>query len=211
MPGMYIEGRRIRNLGDVQRNYQYEVTFVNAGSLIPGWKEDDVTIRARSFSLPSRGNEVIESNYGAMKQYFAGKPTFSPTTDITFEETESQGVARFLHAWQQKVFNVYDGHGNFSRKRGNAGGNISTDGICDLVKITAYRADNTPEDNKYFFINAWLQNVAEVNIDFSQASDSVKFVATIQYDFWVYGENEPVFNAEGGSSSNIGTNAGVVE
>ena len=211
MPGMYIEGRGIRNLADVQRNYQYEVTFMNAGGLIPGWTEDDVTIRARSFSLPSRGNEVIESNFGAMKQYFSGKPTFSPTTDITFEETESQGVGRFLHTWQQKIFNLYDGHGNFSRKRGNAGGTILQDGICDLIKITAYRVDNTPEDNKYFFMNAWLQNVAEVNIDFSQASDSVKFVATFQYDFWVYGENEPTFNSNGGNAANIGLNAGVKE
>lgn len=211
MPGMYIEGRGIRNFADVQKNYQYEVTFMNAGKLIDGWTEDDVTLRARSFSLPSRGNEVIESNFGAMKQYFPGKPTFSTTTDITFEETESQGVSRFLHAWQQRLFNLYDGHANFSRKRGNAGGTILQDGVCDLIKITAYRVDNTPEDNKYFFMNAWLQNVAEVNIDYSQASDAVKFVATFQYDFWVYGENEPTFNSNGGNASNVGVNAGVKE
>lgn len=208
---MYIEGRGIRNFADVQKNYQYEVTFMNAGKLIDGWTEDDVTLRARSFSLPSRGNEVIESNFGAMKQYFPGKPTFSTTTDITFEETESQGVSRFLHAWQQRLFNLYDGHANFSRKRGNAGGTILQDGVCDLIKITAYRVDNTPEDNKYFFMNAWLQNVAEVNIDYSQASDAVKFVATFQYDFWVYGENEPTFNSNGGNASNVGVNAGVKE
>lgn len=208
---MYIEGRGIRNFADVQKNYQYEVTFMNAGKLIDGWTEDDVTLRARSFSLPSRGNEVIESNFGAMKQYFPGKPTFSTTTDITFEETESQGVSRFLHAWQQRLFNLYDGHANFSRKRGNAGGTILQDGVCDLIKITAYRVDNTPEDNKYFFMNAWLQNVAEVNIDYSQASDAIKFVATFQYDFWVYGEKEPTFNSNGGNASNVGVNAGVKE
>jgi hypothetical protein len=208
---MYIEGRGIRKLSDVQRNYQYEIVFRNAGALVPGWAEDDVTIRARSFSLPSRGNEVIESNYGAMKQYFPGKPTFSPTTDITFEETESQGVARFIHAWQQKIFNLYDGHANFSRKRGNTGGNISSDGICDMVIIKAFRVDGTEEDNKYFFVNAWLQNVSEVNVDFAQASDSTKFTITIQYDFWAYGKDEPTFNAAGGNPSNIGVNAGVSE
>ena len=210
MAAFSIEGRKIRNFADVQRNYQYEIIFRNAAALIPGWDEEDVTLRARSFTIPQRGNEVIESNFGAMKQYFTGKPTFSQTIDVSFEDTESQGVARFLHAWQQKIFNVNDGHANYSRKRGNSGGNIATDGICDLMIIKAYRVDGTELDNKYFFINAFLQNVNEVNIDYSQASDSVKFTATFQFDFWDYGKEDPTFST-GGTGSNVGNNPGVVE
>lgn len=209
MAGMYIEGRGIRNFADVQKNYQYEIVFRNAGGLI-GWTDDDVTLRAQSFTIPSRGNEVIEVNYGAMKQHFAGKPTFTYTTDVTFVETESQGVARFLHAWQQKIFNLYEGHTNYARKRGSAGGNITSDGYCDTVVIKAYRADGTEEDNKYFFVNAWLQNISDVNVDYSQTSDAIKFTATLQFDFWTYGKEEPVFNV-GGATNEIGTNPGVVE
>lgn len=210
MAGMYIEGRKIRNFADVQHNYLYEITFKNAGALI-GWGEEDITLRARSFTIPSRGNEVIESNFGAMKQYFPGKPVFTGTTDVTFEETQSQGVARFIHAWQQKIFNLYDGHANYSRKRGNSGGNIATDGICDLVVIKAFRVDNTEEENKYYFVNAWLQNVNDVNVDYSQASDGVKFTITLQYDFWTYGKEDPKFNDQGGSNQVPGTNPGVKE
>jgi len=198
MPGgLYIEGRNIRNFADIQRNYNYEVSFINAGSLIPGWTSDDVTLRARSFTIPQRGNEAIESSYGAMKQFFPGKPTFSNTSDITFEETESQGVATFLYSWQQKIFDVTAGHSNYSRKRGNnAAGSIADTGICDHIVITAYRnggagTDPSQEPNKYYLYNAWLQNVAEVNIDYNQAGDSVKFNATFQYDFWVYSPTDP--------------------
>lgn len=213
MAGMYIEGRKIQRFADVQRNYNYEIVFQNAASLVDGWEQDDVTLRARSFTIPTRGNEAIESNYGAMKQFFPGKPTFSNTMDITFEETESQGVARFLHAWQQKIFNVNDGHANYSRKRGNNGGNIASksDGVCDVVEIRAYKQDGTLEDNKYFLQNAWLQNVAEVNLDFSQAGDAIKFVATIQYDFWSYGTEVPLFGATGGSPEVVGRNDSIKE
>ena len=211
MAGMYIEGRGIRNFADVQKNYQYEIKFTNAGRLVPGWGEEDVTLRAQSFTIPSRGNEVIEVNYGAMKQHFAGKPTFTYTTDVTFVETESQGIARFIHAWQQKIFNLYEGRANYSRKRGSAGGNILTDGYCDTVVIKAFRADGTVEDNKYFFVNAWLQNVAEANIDFSQTSDAIKFTVTLQFDFWTYGKEEPGFNVGGGTGAEMGTNPGIVE
>lgn len=210
MAGMHIEGRKIRNFADIQRNYNYEIIFRNAAVLVPGWGEEDVTLRARSFTIPQRGNEAIESNYGAMKQFFPGKPTFTYTTDVTFEETESQGVARFLHAWQQKIFNINDGHANYSRKRGSNGGTIATDGICDVVIIKAYKQDGTEEDNKYFFVNAWLQNVADVNIDFNQAGDSIKFVATLQFDFWDYGTTDPTFGT-GGIGEIVGTNPGISE
>jgi hypothetical protein len=210
MAGMFIEGRKIRNFADVQRNYNYEITFVNAASLVDGWNDEDVTLRARSFTIPQRGNEAIESNYGAMKQFFAGKPTFSNTMDVIFEETESQGVARFLHAWQQKIFNINDGHANYSRKRGTNGGTIAIDGICDTIIIRAQRQDGAVEDNKYFLINAWLQNVGEVNIDFNQAGDGVKFTATLQFDFWSYGTEAPTFGT-GGSGEIVGTNSDISE
>ena len=33
---MYIEGRKIKNYADIQKNYQFEVKFSNAHSLIGG-------------------------------------------------------------------------------------------------------------------------------------------------------------------------------
>lgn len=189
--GLYIEGRKIKNFSDIQKNYNYYITFTGAGSLI-GWTGEDITLRARSFSIPQRGNEAIESSFGAMKQFFPGKPTFSNTLDITFEETESQGVATFLNAWQQKIFDLNAGHSHYIKKRGTAQGMVGADGICDVAYIVGVKQGGdangpTEEPNRYWFQNIWLQNVAEVNIDYNQAGDSVKFNCTFQFDFWSFG------------------------
>lgn len=212
MPGMYIEGRRIKNFADIQKNYQFEVNFSKAHGLVNGWSEEDVTLRARSFSLPQQGFEAIESNFGAMKQFFPGKPTFSNTTEIIFEETHSQGVQRFLNAWKKKIFDVTAGHSNYERKRGNGGiGNAISDGICDLITITAFDNRNNPLDNKYFFYNAWLQNVNEVSLDYSQAGDAVKFNATFQFDFFDFGVSPSQIDPNNVLSTNVDVNSGIKE
>lgn len=202
---LYIEGRRIRNFADIQRAFLYEITFSTAYKLVPGWQEEDITLRARSFSLPQRGNEPIESNFGAMKQFFPGKPTFGNTIQIQFEETESQAVQRFLFAWQQRIFNVDVGHAGFTRKRGSDTGtgtyidNTETTGVCDLVTIKGFRYNGDPLGNKYFLYNVWLQNVDDVSLDYSQ-NEAVKFNATFQFDFWTFGTAEPSFNSTGSTS-----------
>lgn len=205
---MYIEGRRIKSFSDIQRNFNYEITFDSAHTFIPGWDAEDVTLRVRTFSVPSRGNEPIESNFGAMKQFFAGKPTFSNTMQITFEETESQKVQSFLHAWQQRIFNINEGHANHERKRGTNGGGISDRGICDVATIKAYRFNNEELENKYYLINTWLQNVDDVSIDYSQ-NEAIRFNATFQFDFWTYGSSRPSFGEN--TNFKFGYNDGIKE
>lgn len=197
--GMYIEGRKIRNFADIQRNFDYEISFKSAHNFIDEWEEEDVTLRARTFSLPQRGNEAIESNFGAMKQFFPGKPTFGNTLQVTFEETESQRVQNFLFAWQQRIFDLNRGHAGHSRKRGDNTtpyintADDTTGGICDIVVIKAFRFNGEELDNKYYIYNCWLQNVDDVSIDYSQ-NEAIKFTATFQFDFWTYGASEPTFS-----------------
>ena len=214
---LYIEGRRIRNFADIQRAFLYEITFSTAYKLVDGWKEEDITLRARSFSLPQRGNEPIESNFGAMKQFFPGKPTFGNTIQITFEETESQAVQRFLFAWQQRIFNVDVGHANFTRKRGDDSGNnayidnTASTGVCDLVTIKGFRFNGEELGNKYYLYNVWLQNVDDVSLDYSQ-NEAVKFNATFQFDFWTFGKSVPSFNSQGSTSPiSVDTNSAISE
>lgn len=209
--GMYIEGRKIKGFADILRNFDYEITFKNAHTLMNGaFDSEDITLRARTFSIPERGNEPIESNYGAMKQFFPGKPTFGNTLQVTFEETESQKVQSFLYSWQEKIFSITEGHARHNRKRGDGGSLIGpneSNGICDLITITAYRFNGDEVENKYYFTNAWLQNVDAVTIDFSQ-NESIKFNATFQFDFWTYGPNDPTF---GPGTNIIGLNSNIQE
>lgn len=207
--GFYIEGRRIRKFADIQRNFDYEITFSNMTNLLGsnGWDAEDVTLRVRTFSLPQRGNEPIESNFGAMKQYFPGKPTFGHTMQVQFEETESQRTQNFLFKWQQLIFDINAGHSTVNRKRGD---NNYADGICEIATITAYRYNGEALDNKYYIYNMWLQNVDDVTIDYSQ-NEAVKFNATFQFDFWTYGTVRPDFSTDGSSTSSVSQNSSISE
>jgi len=186
--GLYIEGRAIKGFADIVRNYNHEISFSNDQGFLDGmWGDEDFTLRARSFSLPQRGNEVIESNFGGMKQFFPGKPTFGNTLVVKFEETESQKVQRFLGDWQQKIFNINAGHAEYYSKRGTPGAG-GMQGICETITVTSYGVNGEPLENKYFFKNAWLQNVDEVTIDYS-TSEAIQYSATFQFDFWTYGKD----------------------
>jgi hypothetical protein len=96
---------------------------------------------------------------------------------------------------QERIYNVNTGHGEYDSKRGTG----SKDGIADTITITSF--DNSGEElpNRYFFINAWLQNVEEVSIDYSQ-SEAVRYQATFQYDFYTYGKTSLEFGANATST-----------
>lgn len=204
--GLYIEGRSIAAFADIVRTYNHEIHFTNSNSFLGSdWGDEDFTLRARSFSLPSRGNETIESNFGGMKQFFPGRPTFSNTVQVTFEETESQKVQRFLNDWQQRIYNVNTGHGDYFAKRGSTTGK---DGICETISIISFDNSGEELENKYYFVNAWLQNVEEVSIDYTQ-SEAVRYQATFQYDLFTYGKSAPAFGQ--GVSVEVGTNNNMGE
>ena len=88
--GIFHIEDRLKNQPDIIRSYAWEVIIPEIGSVSESAKDsEDLVIRARITSIPSRGNEKIESNFVGMKQFFPGKPTFSNTISITFEEFES--------------------------------------------------------------------------------------------------------------------------
>lgn len=186
--GMFIEGRRLKNFGDIQRNFMFEVTFMNAANknFITGWDSEDLTLRSRSCVLPQRGTDAIESNFGGMKQFFPGKPTFSNTTQITFEETESNGVGIFLYNWHQRIFDITKGHSNVSRKRMDSDTAAGAGGIVDIIRVTPIRYNGDLYESSVYFYNAWLQQVDDVSMDYT-GSEAVKYNATFQFDFWLMG------------------------
>ena len=87
-------------------------------------------------------------------------------------------------------------------------GTGSSDGICETITITSYSCDGYELDNKYFFVNAWLQNVEEVSIDYSQ-SEAIRYTATFQYDFFTYGTELPAFGQD--AQEVVGGNDGIDE
>jgi len=143
-----------------------------------GIGDDELVIRCRTAVLPQRGNEPIEAVFMGMKRYYPGKPVFSHTLAVTFEEFEDRKVSAALYAWQQDIFDIETNGASLVTGKGD---------IVRTATLQLYGYDGEPinggDKSKIEFHNAWVQDVAEVALDYA-ASDSVKYAVTFQYDRW---------------------------
>ena len=84
MPNLTLEGR-LKQLPDIQRSWLWEFYIPNVNTIpFAGVTEEDLVIRARTCTLPSRGNEALESYFMGFKQFFPGKPLFGNTMEVQF-------------------------------------------------------------------------------------------------------------------------------
>jgi len=170
----------LKKLGDVQRTYTWKV-FIPDISKVTNTKidADNFILRARSVSLPSRGNDPIESYFYGMKQVFPGRPVFTNTMSITLEEFEDQKLLKALYEWQENIYStdLKSGH------PGNASLGSKTQYAVDVL-LRMYKQFENEELDKYVRVkNAWISNIDEVNLDYT-AQDSVKYNLTLAYDWW---------------------------
>jgi hypothetical protein len=190
MSNFTIEGRKLATAPDIQRTWLWEWVILGIGNIAPdGFGLEDLIIRCRSTSIPSRGNEVIESNFMSMKQYFMGKPIIESTIATQFEEFEDQKIMQFLYSWRQAIFNIgpkksdsvvtklVGDPGSAARKSSKRKGLSKT---CYL-RMYAFNGDLLPYSIK--FINAWPENVESVSLDYA-GGESVKYNVTWRFDFW---------------------------
>lgn len=184
MPDFTIEGRRIKNLPDVQRTWLWEFVVSNIGDLIDIGAdnlEDDLIIRARSCTIPGRGIEIIPSNFMGMQQLFAGRPTFDRAITVNFEETEDQLMSKFLYDWNQAFYDVVPGGATAGVARAETKRELTR-----TVYLNMYHFGGTNDDileRRVKFWNAWPSTVADVGLNY-ETSDSVKYDVTFSFDFW---------------------------
>lgn len=170
-----IDGR-MKNERDIQRNWKWEL-WIPKPKAVTNWDMDDMIIRCRSAVIPGRGNEPIESNFNGQKQFFPGKPLFPNTFITMFEEFEDKKVSKFLYSWQQAM---HDYSGETSNP-GSAKSGSKKD-ITSQMKLRQYGVDGKIIQD-LIFVNAWVQNVDDVTMDYTGA-ESVKYSVTFQYDYW---------------------------
>ena len=162
-------------VGDIARVYMWDLTIPARG----GVSDRDLLIRCRTAAIPSRGNEPIESVFMGMKQFFPGKPIFTNTLAVTFEEFEDRKISTALFAWQQDIFDTK-----------NAGAALEDDkaSIAETITLQLYgfKGEVLPANDKVFFRNAWPQNIDDITLDYT-ANESIKYSVTFQFDHWDLG------------------------
>ena len=167
---------RMSDLPDIQRQYLYELEI----PALDGITQDDMILRVRSAVIPQRGIEVIESNFMGMKQFFPGKPTFSHTLTVDFEEFEDQKVLQYFYAWFEKM-NVLDPNNDQS---GVAKKSEDKKSISEDITLKMYSFDGTKLEKKIKFVKAYPETFADSTLGYAN-NDSVKMNVTFRFDYWL--------------------------
>ena len=173
--------KRLNRLPDVQRTYLWELMVPRIDQVTDTITDpEDFIIRSRSVSLPSRGNEPIESFFLGMKQMFSGRPIFTNIINVMLEEFEDQAVLQAIYEWQENVFSVdvNNGQAGASKKA------QKRDGYATDMYINMFAQDKTQLGKTIKCVNCWPSQVDEVPLDF-QAQDSVKYNVSFSFDYFV--------------------------
>jgi len=179
MANFTIEGRA-KAIGDIQRNFMYEVSIPNIGDILSDYNDEEpMVIRARTAVIPGRTNEPIESVFMGMKQQFPGKETFAHTFEVQYEESEDQFVAKWLYAWKEQIFTVNPD----AESAGASQAAAKRDRQATDLFLKMYKYDGSLMQQAIRFYNAWPAAVADVSMDYT-ANESVKYSVTFEYDFW---------------------------
>ncbi len=174
----HIESR-LKNSADIIRTYNWEILIPGIGSVCDSLKDmEDLVVRARSVNLPQRGTETIESYFMGMKQKFPGRPTFSDSITVTFEEFEDQKISLGMAEWANRIFDT--------RSNSPTGGTSQVKKKRDIAKeiiIRQYAYDGSPLKFGVHLFNAFISNADEVALDYN-ANDSVKIPVTFAFDWF---------------------------
>lgn len=181
MANLTIEGRA-KTLPDIQRSWMWELLIPSIADVTNGIMGDveDLVIRARTATIPARGNEPIESQFIGMKQFFPGKPTFGNTFDVNIEETEDQIVHRALTTWQNLIFSISP----TTLTGGQSLRPLKRD-VAKDVYLLMYRYNGDEMRERIRFYNCFVQNVGDVSMSYTE-NGSVQFTCTFQFDFWTF-------------------------
>jgi hypothetical protein len=174
MAGFSIDSR-MADVGDIQRQYLYELEIPTIGSVT----QDDMIVRVRSAVIPQRGVEPIESNFMGMKQFFPGKPTFSHQLVVDFEEFEDQKVLQYFTSWFEEM-NVLDPN---SEQSGVASKGWDKSSIARDITLKMYKYDGSTLSKSIKFVKAWPETMSDSALTYTGA-ESVKFSCTFRFDYW---------------------------
>lgn len=188
-----IEGRAGSVIKDIQRSWMWEVSFPGLASVVSlpasldlgsGGLDEELTVRAKSITIPARGIEMIPSNFGAFVQQFPGKHSIDQTVSINFEESENGNLHLIMTEWINTVFNIKSGH---SKKAGGKRGILGTSYVLPNMVLTLKNYAGESRDKQIIYKNVVPQSVGSVEMSYDSNSSQI-FAVTFQYDLWFLGK-----------------------
>ena len=168
---------RTSNLGTVQKTYNWQIRISKPSGVLGTDWTSDLLLKAKTASIPGVTINNIESMFMGMKQNYAGNATLEHTLSVEFEEFEDQKVHGYLHAWVNTIFDSQ------SVQDGGGGSVANKSDYATTIELQLYSSDRKKLPKKITFHNAWIQNVAQVDLSYGDAG-AVKFSTTFQWDYY---------------------------
>jgi hypothetical protein len=178
--GFHINQRLNKIDADVARIYNWEMTFPDIAKVTTSISDaEDFIIRTRNSTIPSKGNEKIQTDFMGMKAFFAGKPVFTNTITLLAEEFEDLLISKGMYEWNENVFStslksVSPGSSLKHQKKG---------GYAINAFLKLYSQDGTILDKQWKLYNVFPENVDDVSLDYA-GNDSIKYSMTFSFDTW---------------------------
>jgi hypothetical protein len=185
MPNFHID-QRLKNQRDIVRTYQFDLIFPQIDKVCTSFKDpQDLLVRCKSAVIPSRGNEIIETNLYGMKQFFPSKPTFGHVLNVTIEEWSDQKSLKAIDEWQNLIFQTDPngpnaGASQVSQKRQGTGKSFALDGF-----ITQYDYNGIQLGQRIQFVNAFPTQRDDVQLSYN-SSEAIMYNVSFQFDYWKF-------------------------
>lgn len=189
MANFSTEGREAAIIKDVQRSFMWQVSMPTIGYLIdPSLAPDiveELRVRARTVSIPSRGIETLTTEFMGMKQLYAGKPSMTQTVAITFMESENLNMFAILNNLLQNTFSYKTGHSTLVGPKRSALTSYAQDIHINLLKY-----DGTAASDKTMVLkNAFLTNVEDISLSYA-SNEVVQIGTTWSFDLMYFKKDD---------------------
>ena len=99
---------QVRNMGDVQLSYKFNMKFTKIPSNVTG-NAEDLNVRCQSSTLPTKSITDIPIEVHGHKTHQNGKGTYSDSIELVFFETVDNKVKEFMRTWRELSSTVNTG------------------------------------------------------------------------------------------------------
>jgi len=176
---------QLAELPDVVKQYLYQVRFIfeSKSELAGILNTDDLMIRARQVTVPSKTFGELDTQYMGTKLLYPGRATVSGDTTIVWDEFQDMGVSRQLHMWANCLMNQgfkEDIGGGSNEMTGGAISNYASD-YCATIEIKMFKSTLKEElPIKWVLYRCWPKTVSDFQLDHN-ADGKVTRSATFSY------------------------------
>lgn len=147
--------------------------------------EEDLIIKCREATIPSKTFTDISTSYYGQKRKFPGRVEFSNLLVLQYEETERQTIKKFIDLWQNIILNS-----EFKNQDSLAGSSIfDKQDFMTEINLIMYAYSGIQLDKSIVFYNCWPKEISEVPLSYTSNSDLVRYTINFSFDYWELVQN----------------------